>query len=247
MIVTISLERFQPCPAEPEPPWFELQLDQFLSARRFLASHGSASLRRLLAGVLELRRFEQHRQRREPRIVQQPAERLEPEAALADVLVAIDAAPARLLRVVQVEHLDAVEPDDPIELAKRVVVSRLASRDRSRPSAGDRCRGRRRRAASRRRARGSPPGARTGVRGWCPGRPCARAAPSSSRAAARASSVAIASPMSRRPSSSVPVVYDPGCITRPSRPSDSARSSSSPSAAIDCARSAGAAAARLIR
>ena len=36
----------------------------------------------------------------------------------------------------------------------------------------------------------------------------------------------------------VPVVYEPGCMTSPSSPSDSARSSSSPSASIDFRRSA---------
>src|SRR5687768_1774435 len=41
-------------------------------------------------GRVELRRLEQHRQAREPRIGQDPPEGIEPETALADVLVAID-------------------------------------------------------------------------------------------------------------------------------------------------------------
>src|SRR5215204_6052992 len=64
---------------------------------------------------IELGRLEQHRQAREARIRQQPPERFEAETALADVLVPIDTAAARFLRVVQVKDLDPVEADDPIE------------------------------------------------------------------------------------------------------------------------------------
>src|SRR5436189_6486040 len=65
---------------------------------------------------IELRRLEQHRQLREPRVVDEPSERLDADAALADVLVPIDTARARLLRVVQVEGLEARKPHDPSEL-----------------------------------------------------------------------------------------------------------------------------------
>src|SRR5687768_17576440 len=70
------------------------------------------------AGALtasRLLRLDQDRQAREPRIAQQAAERLHAQAALADVLVAIDAAAARLLRVVAVEHLQAFEADEAVE------------------------------------------------------------------------------------------------------------------------------------
>src|SRR5688500_1088799 len=53
----------------------------------------SAALR-----CLELRRLEQHCMRCEAWVVEQHPERLETQATLADVFVAIDAAPARLLR-----------------------------------------------------------------------------------------------------------------------------------------------------
>ena len=46
-----------------------------------------------------------------------------PEASLADVLVPIDAAPQRLLRVVQMKHLEPVEPDDAPEGAERSGIS----------------------------------------------------------------------------------------------------------------------------
>ena len=192
-------------------------------------------------GRVELRRLEQHRQPREPRIVQQPPERLEPEASLADVLVPIDAAAARLLRVVQVEHLDPVEADDAIELVERRVVA-LVGADvvaGGQQVAGIEADADARRAVEpledRRR------GARSGGRGWCPARRCARAGSSAPRADARASSVR--ERLGDQPQPVAPrcrSCTSPGCMTSPSRPSASARSSSSPSAAIDCARSAGA-------
>src|SRR5213078_3355392 len=63
------------------------------------------------------------RQLREPRVVDEPSERLDADAALADVLVPIDTARARLLRVVQVEGLQAREPHDPSELTERLAVA----------------------------------------------------------------------------------------------------------------------------
>src|SRR5438309_1397356 len=48
-----------------------------------------------------------------------------PDLALADVLVPVDPATQRLHAVVEVERLDQVEPDDPIELVERLVVSPL--------------------------------------------------------------------------------------------------------------------------
>src|SRR5688572_18862803 len=69
-------------------------------------------------GRLELRRLEQHRQRGETAVVENPAERFQAETALADVLVAIDAAAARLLGVVEVKGGEAIEPHEPIEFLK---------------------------------------------------------------------------------------------------------------------------------
>src|SRR5262249_48929491 len=63
-----------------------------------------------------LRRFEQHRQPTESRVVDEAAKWLETEAALPDVLVAIDSAPERLLRIVQMECLQPLEADEPPEL-----------------------------------------------------------------------------------------------------------------------------------
>src|SRR5688572_26841190 len=72
---------------------------------------------------VQFRRLEQHRQAREPGVVEQSPEWLEPETALADVLVPIDAAPARPPGVVQVEDFDPPQSDDRVELAKRRVVA----------------------------------------------------------------------------------------------------------------------------
>src|SRR3954468_10227340 len=69
-------------------------------------------------GAFELRRFQQHRQIEETRVVQQPPERFEAKASLADVLVAIDPASTWLLRVVQMEDADAIEPDNLGELTE---------------------------------------------------------------------------------------------------------------------------------
>ena len=70
--------------------------------------------------------FDQDRQPGKATVVQDPAERLFAEAAASDVLVAIDAAAARLLRVVPVKHLQPVEPDDALEGVERLAISRLA-------------------------------------------------------------------------------------------------------------------------
>src|SRR5262245_27282793 len=52
----------------------------------------------------------------ESSIVEDPSERFETEAPLADVLVPIDAAAERLLRVVQMERLQPLESHQPSEL-----------------------------------------------------------------------------------------------------------------------------------
>ena len=78
-------------------------------------------------GRIELRRLEQHRQPCEARIVDQTPERFEPEAALADVLVPIDPAAARLLRIVQVKRREAIEANDAIEIRERVAIALFAA------------------------------------------------------------------------------------------------------------------------
>src|SRR5205814_10449831 len=79
-----------------------------------------------LRAAFGLRRLEQHRQIAEAAIVHEASERLEPEAPVADVLVAIDAAAERPLRVVQVKHLQPIEADQPLELleGRRVAAGR---------------------------------------------------------------------------------------------------------------------------
>ena len=57
--------------------------------------------------------------------MEQSPERLEADASVADVLVTIDAAAARPLRVVAVKHLEPIEADDPIELLERIAIARL--------------------------------------------------------------------------------------------------------------------------
>src|SRR5262249_47021765 len=62
----------------------------------------------------------------EPPIVDDAAERLEAQAAVADVLVPIDAAAERPLRIVDVECLQPIEADEPAELpeGRRVAFGR---------------------------------------------------------------------------------------------------------------------------
>ncbi len=57
--------------------------------------------------------------------MQQPAERLEPEAPVADVLVTIDTAAAGPLRIVAVKDLQPLDADDPIELIEGVAIACL--------------------------------------------------------------------------------------------------------------------------
>ena len=74
-------------------------------------------------GRIELGGFEQHRQRGEPRVVDNPPEGLEPEPAFANVLVTIDAAAAGFLRVVHVKRLQSRKPDDPAEGVERLAIA----------------------------------------------------------------------------------------------------------------------------
>ena len=62
-------------------------------------------------------------QRGEPRVVQQQAERFQSQTALSNVLVPVDTAATRLLRVVQVPHLQPVESDERLERVERRTVA----------------------------------------------------------------------------------------------------------------------------
>ena len=88
--------------------------------------------------------FEEHGEIAEAWIVDEPSKGFDADAALTDVLVAIDAAAERPLRVVQVEHLQAIDADETLELLERRPRSLRATRCRSPTPAGDRCRGRHR-------------------------------------------------------------------------------------------------------
>src|SRR5688572_20585445 len=74
-------------------------------------------------GRIELRRLEQHRQPGKTPVVEEALERLQSQAAFPYMFVAIDAAPAGFLRIVQVEHLDPVETDQAFERTKRAGVA----------------------------------------------------------------------------------------------------------------------------
>ena len=207
------------------------------SVRRLRASHGSTSLLRRLSGVSSFGVSSSIGRRANRGSFSSRRNGSRPEAALADVLVPIDAAAARLLRVVQVKHLDAVEADDAIERLERLAIALFGA---DVVAGGQQVAGVEADADARRAVEpledrrevleavaevGALPGGVLEQDHRC------RAA------AARRSSVRSPSAISRSPSSSVPVVNEPGCITSPSRPSASARSSSSTSAASDCSRS----------
>src|SRR5688572_28170131 len=74
-------------------------------------------------GAVRFLGLDEDRQAIEPRIGEDAAERLETEAAEANMLVPIDAAPARLLRIVRMERTEPVEADDAIEGFKCVAVA----------------------------------------------------------------------------------------------------------------------------
>ena len=70
--------------------------------------------------------FDQERQSGEAAVVQQTAKGLLAQATAPDVLVAVDAAPARLLRIVPMKHLQTIDADDAIEGVECVPVARFA-------------------------------------------------------------------------------------------------------------------------
>src|SRR3954471_22048300 len=72
--------------------------------------------------ALSLRGLEQHRDFREPPIVDQCPEPVQAETSPSDVLVAIDAAAERLLRVVEVKRLQPLEADHLAELGERAAI-----------------------------------------------------------------------------------------------------------------------------
>src|SRR5688572_17449410 len=69
--------------------------------------------------ALGLRRLEQHRHAVEAPIVYETSERIEPDTTLPDMLVTIDAAAERALRVVQVKDLEALHSNQPLEQFER--------------------------------------------------------------------------------------------------------------------------------
>src|SRR5262245_61389736 len=64
--------------------------------------------------------LDEQRQPRESHVAEQPAKRLEPQTPIADMLVPIDAAPAWPLRIVRMQHAQAVESDDPAKRRERL-------------------------------------------------------------------------------------------------------------------------------
>jgi hypothetical protein len=76
-------------------------------------------------GAPRLLRLDHHRQSRKARVVDDPSERFEAEAALADVLVTVDTASAWFLRVIRVECAQPVESYDAIEALEGIEVAGL--------------------------------------------------------------------------------------------------------------------------
>src|SRR5712691_510475 len=74
-------------------------------------------------GLDGLRRLQQFRDPREPRIVEHEGEGVQSELTFPDVLVPVDAAAEELLRVVQMKRADVRDADVPIELLDRPFVS----------------------------------------------------------------------------------------------------------------------------
>ena len=77
--------------------------------------------------VMRLLRLNQDRQAVEARSCNSRRNGSRPETAVADVLVTVDAAAARPLRVVTVKDAQPVEPDDTIERVEGAVVTAVAS------------------------------------------------------------------------------------------------------------------------
>ena len=93
------------------------------SVSRFRTSSGSRTTVRGLQAFADFRVSMSIGRPGESRILQQPPERFEAQASVADVLVAIDPAAARPLRVVRVEHAQPVEPDEPPKRLERLAVA----------------------------------------------------------------------------------------------------------------------------
>ena len=115
------------------------------------------------------------------RIVEQMAKRLESQLAAADVFVPIDARAQRLLAVVDVKRLDALEADDAVEFVDRGLVLARRRRADSRRQTCGRCRCRR-----PARSGSATPAMIVGqvfeppAQVACPGRPCFPAGPGDS-------------------------------------------------------------------
>ncbi len=169
-------------------------------------SHGSASLLRRLSGVSSFGVSSSIGSASNRAIVQQPAERLQPETALADVIVPIDPAAAWPLRVVQMKRPHPVQAHDPIELCerRRVALFRadvVASRQQmARVQTDTDTRG------SVEILQDRLQDARTGVPGSFPDRRCVREGSSSSCRGRARRSPPMRPAISSRPSDSLPVV-----------------------------------------
>src|SRR6185503_20678642 len=70
-----------------------------------------------------LRRLDDFGEAREARVVEQVAKRFQPDLALADVLVAIDARAEGLLRVVQMKRADVLQADVLLHVVDRARVA----------------------------------------------------------------------------------------------------------------------------
>ena len=172
---------------------------------------------------------------RETPVGQQPPKRLEAETALADVFVTVDAAAERLLRVVAVKDLQSIEADEPIERLERVGDSRKG-RDvisRSEQMTGIQADADPRRAIEMRHDR------REMFKAMADGSALSRRVlEKHHHLLARAQLEGARDCLRDEPERILFAAgrARPGWITTPRRPSDSARSSSSMNAAIDCSR-----------
>src|SRR5207253_9191572 len=66
-------------------------------------------------GIVAFRRLDNLNHRREPRVPHDAPERLRPDRAFADPLVAVEPGPEPALGVVEVQALEMREPDFPLE------------------------------------------------------------------------------------------------------------------------------------
>ena len=80
----------------------------------------------MIANARRLVRLDDHREMCKAPVVQQPLERMHADMTFADVLVPIEPAAARPLRVVCVHDAQPIESDDAVEVREGVLVASLA-------------------------------------------------------------------------------------------------------------------------